>query len=480
MTVLEPVLAAIALAGAIPLLAGCYQFLLAGFDGVRRKPEPLPAGTEPRVAVVVPAWNEAAVIGRTIETLTGLDYPPDRLRVYVVDDASTDATPELVQAAERAHPGRVVHLRREKGGEGKAHTINHGLRTIRAEGWYQAVLIIDADVIFTERSLRKMVRHFADPGVGAVTAYIKEGSRPANWMNRFISYEYVNAQAGARRAQNVLGALACLAGGAQLLRREALEAIGGVIDTSSLAEDTFTTLNVQLSGRRVVFEPHAVVWAEEPRGIDGLWKQRLRWGRGNVQVTLRFRHIWLRRRRAGRLGSLGFALIWFSVFLMPVFMVSSSAALIALFVHDPDFSLGVFKALWFVNLATYLFITAMSFSLDPAVARTTWREGLLFPGLVSLAIMAYATIPGISAAWGSTAVLLFSYVWLTASMGAAWLARRVESVPGLRWASAPLLYLVGYGPLLCAITAAAYVKEARGAEMVWDKTEKVGNVGAAY
>ena len=43
----------------------------------------------------------------------------------------------------------MFHLRREQGGEGKAHTLNHGLRTIRAEGWYEAVLIIDADVIFT-------------------------------------------------------------------------------------------------------------------------------------------------------------------------------------------------------------------------------------------------------------------------------------------------------------------------------------------
>ena len=68
-------------------------------------------------------------------------------------------------------------------------------------------------------------------------------------MNRFISFEYIGAQAGARRAQNVLGAQACLAGGAQLLRRESLEAIGGEIDTSSLAEDTFTTFNVQLAGQ---------------------------------------------------------------------------------------------------------------------------------------------------------------------------------------------------------------------------------------
>ena len=89
------------------------------------------------------------MIGRTIDTLLALDYPPERLRVYVVDDASTDETPEVVLGKAAEHPGRVFHLRREHGGEGKAHTLNHGLREIRAEGWYEAVLIIDADVIFT-------------------------------------------------------------------------------------------------------------------------------------------------------------------------------------------------------------------------------------------------------------------------------------------------------------------------------------------
>ena len=271
----------------VPALPGCTASASARDGELER---------EPNVAVVVPAWNEALVIGRTIDTLMALDYPRRaaarlrRRRRQHRRDARRRA-----RRRPREYPGRVFHLRRAKGGEGKAHTLNHGLREIRAEGWYEAVLIIDADVIFTHRSLRRMVRHFADPGVGAVTAYIKEGSRPANFMNRFIAFEYVSAQAGARRAQNVLGAQACLAGGAQLIRRESLEAIGGEIDTSSLAEDTFTTFNVQLAGKRVVFEPHAIVWAEEPRDIAGLWKQRVRWGRGNVQVTLRYRRTWLRR-----------------------------------------------------------------------------------------------------------------------------------------------------------------------------------------
>ena len=139
-----------------------------------------------------------------------------------------------------------------------------------------------------------MTRHLADPRVGAVTAYIKEGSRPGNYLTRFIGYEYITAQAAARRGQNVLGAIACLAGGAQLHSRANLVALGGRIDTSSLAEDTFTTFETQLRGRRVVFEPHATCWAEEPDSIGGLWKQRLRWARGNVQVTLRYRRLWFR------------------------------------------------------------------------------------------------------------------------------------------------------------------------------------------
>ena len=112
----------------------------------------------------------------------------------------------------------------------------------------EALLITDADVIFEPAALRTMTRHLADPRVGAVTAYIKEGSRPGNYLTRFIGYEYVTAQAAARRGQNVLGAIACLAGGAQLHSRANLLALGGRIDTTSLAEDTFTTFETQLRG----------------------------------------------------------------------------------------------------------------------------------------------------------------------------------------------------------------------------------------
>jgi cellulose synthase/poly-beta-1,6-N-acetylglucosamine synthase-like glycosyltransferase len=486
-------LTAFVLVGVVPLLAALYQFLIIGLHGVRNHYDGV-ADVAPRCAIVVPAWNEGAVIGATIDRLVSLDYPPGAVRVYVVDDASTDETPGVVKAKMAEYPGMVVHVRREQGGQGKAHTLNAGLEQILAEDYAEAILIIDADVIFERDALRKMARHLADPEVGAVTAYIKEGSTPPNWMNRFIGFEYITAQAAARRSQNVMGAMACLAGGAQLHSRVSLESIGGRIDTSSLAEDTFTTFMTQRNGRRAVFEGNAIVWAEEPADITGLWKQRLRWARGNVQVTKRYRWVWFRRDRDRRLGGFGFGVLWFTIFLMPIFMICASTALVILYFSNFPLSWTLFHVLWITNAIVYLLVTLFSLSIDPQTARRTWFEGFLFPGVVSLAIIIYTCFPAVFTVYvrgGMEAIglspshsfvhvtILFVYVWLAASMLFAWLAKVLEHRGYLGLLSPALIYFGGYGPLLCAITFAAYVAEARHAEMKWDKTEKSGKVAVA-
>ena len=476
--------------GALPLVMGAWQFLLVGVHGFRNHLS-LSGDETPRTAVVVPAWNEAAVVGETIDRLAGMDYPPDALRVYVVDDASTDATPDVIQDRAARYPGRVFHVRRKKGGEGKAHTLNHGIGVILADDWCQALLIIDADVIFEDDALRKMTRHLADPKVGAVTAYIKEGTDRPNYVNRFVGFEYITAQAAARRSQNVLGVMACLAGGAQLHSRTNLEAIGGRIDTTSLAEDTFTTFETQLRGRKALFDPAATVWAEEPGALMALWKQRLRWGRGNLQVTIRYKRVWFRRWRAGPLGGISFGLQWFAILLMPVFLILGTISLIALYFLDRSLSLHAFRVLWIISGVTYVFVTAMSLAIDPYTAKRAWREGILFPGIVSLLIILAALIPQLFGEWIPSflhdigiatsaglreGVILFAYVWLSLSMLVAYLAKRAEESTRARWLAAPLLYIAGYGPFLCAVTFASYVYEARGAEMRWDKTEKTGKV----
>ena len=97
---------------------------------------------------MVPAWNEAPVLRFSIDRMMELDYPVERLRLCVIDDGSTDGTPELLAAKEAQYPGRVVGYRRENGGQGKAHTLNHGWTEVLEDDWAEAVMITDADVVF--------------------------------------------------------------------------------------------------------------------------------------------------------------------------------------------------------------------------------------------------------------------------------------------------------------------------------------------
>jgi cellulose synthase/poly-beta-1,6-N-acetylglucosamine synthase-like glycosyltransferase len=477
------------LLGMVPTVATLAQFLLVGLHGIRNH-YPKCADHTPRVAFILPAWNEADVLGASIDSLMTMDYPAGAWRLYIVDDASTDHTPEVMREKMAQYPGSVFHLRRAKGGQGKAHTLNHGIREILAETWAEAVMIMDADVLFEPLTLRRMTRHLADPEVGGVTAYVKEGSEPASLLSRFIAFEYITAQAAARRAQNVAGGIPCMAGGAQLHSRENLIAIGGAIDTSTLAEDTYTTIKTQLGGRLALFDPNAIVWAEEPDSVVALWKQRLRWGRGNLQITLAFRDLWFRPGRNAQFGNLAFGVLWFSIALMPVFMILGSAGLIGLFYLWPSWTPLAFSILWGITFISFLFQTLFAFAIDPQAAGRSWFAGIAFPGLLSLGIMLLAVLglrpfTGLAIHWPAPggwplgeiggeigAVVILG--WSALSTLAAWGVYRLDKAGAPKWLRNILLVLVGYGPLLCAISLGAIIGQLRSADLKWDKTIKSG------
>ena len=474
--------------GSIPLWVSLFQFSIVGLHAKNNHYTKSSAIT-PNVSAMVPAWNEVNVLNNTIESLMSMDYPKENLRIYIIDDASTDSTPELMKTKMLKYPKNVFHLRRENGGQGKAHTLNHGIRLTLKEEWSDAFLIMDADVLFESKTLLKMTRHFSDPSVGAVTAYIKEGSQPGRMLNRFIGFEYITAQAASRRAQNVLGFMACLAGGAQLHTRQNMLQIGGSIDTSSLAEDTFTTFKTQLAGNKAIFDGNAIVWAEEPDSIVGLWKQRLRWARGNLQITRHYKSLWGNKKIHHKLGGYTFMSIWFGILLMPIFMILAATGLVSLYFSDFPLSWVLFRAFWILNVIVYLFVTVFSLLIDSDSGRVTWKEGIVFPGFVSISIIILSFIPGcldylvkdalVSGSADSLtpqvqSVVLFMYAWLATSMLGAYAAYSFEKTKGLKWASRPLLLIAGYGPLLCAITFYSYIAEIQNKEMKWDKTEKTG------
>lgn len=479
-------MALLVLVAFLPVAAGLYQFVLTGLSFFQTHLEDARIHL-PRVSILIPCWNEDAVVGVTVDRLMSLNYPPERLRVYVIDDASSDETPRIAIRKAREYRDRVFHIRRVAGGEGKAHTLNYGLDVLWRNDWTEAVLIMDADVIYTDDSLVKMARHLADPTIGAVTAYIKEGSAQPNYVQRFITFEYITATGCSRRAQNVLGFLACLSGGAQLHSRENLLAIGGKIFSHTLAEDTFTTFRTQIQGRMAIFEPNAIVYAEEPDCLEGLWKQRVRWGRGNIQITSVFRKLWANQGAHMTLGSKSMALLWFSIFLMPLFQIGASVGLIALYFTDADLAWQVFRAFWIAAALVYIFVTLTAFTVDWESGKKSVAEGFLFPGLISLFLISNALFPAIGdylSHWLSldqapgvvAALTLFAYAWLSLGMAVSYAAKFVE-VRGHKRLAAVLLYAGGYGAFLCAVTFGSYIKEIRGAAMTWDKTVKTGKVG---
>src|SRR5262249_3192308 len=151
--------------------------------------------------------------------------------------------------------------------------------------------------------------------------------------------------------------------------------------------DTFTTFKTQLDGRRALFDGNAIVWAEEPDSLTSLWKQRVRWGRGNLQITSAFRKLWFNPVEHPVLGSIGFGILWFAVALMPIFMVVGSVGLVGLYYLWPPWGLTAFAISWSVTFVAYLFETLFCFVIDPAASRRCWFEGIAFPGLFSVAIM---------------------------------------------------------------------------------------------
>src|SRR5262249_43355963 len=133
-----------------------------------------PAASAPRRDVRVPiaAYTEGKGIARTLRAV--LDGGTAPLEVIVVDDGSTDATAEEVARVAALDP-RVRLLRQVNAG--KAAAMNRALAETRGE----VLVCLDADTVIAADAIGRLVRHFADPAVGAVAGKLKVGNQVKPW-----------------------------------------------------------------------------------------------------------------------------------------------------------------------------------------------------------------------------------------------------------------------------------------------------------
>jgi cellulose synthase/poly-beta-1,6-N-acetylglucosamine synthase-like glycosyltransferase/peptidoglycan/xylan/chitin deacetylase (PgdA/CDA1 family) len=258
----------------------------------------------PPVSIVVPAFNEAAVIERAVRSLASSSYP--ELEVFVVDDGSTDGTAELVEELEL--PG--VQVVRQANG-GKPSALNRGL----AMAAHEVVVMVDADTVFEPETLQRLVQPLADPKVGAVSGNTKVGNR-GGLLGTWQHIEYVMGFNLDRRLYDVLECMPTVPGAIGAFRRQALDEIGGISD-ATLAEDTDMTIALGRAGWRVVYAEDARAWTEAPSSLRALWRQRYRWCYGTLQAVWKHRAaLW--RPDEGRIGRRGLPYLFLFQIALPL------------------------------------------------------------------------------------------------------------------------------------------------------------------
>ena len=246
----------------------------------------------PSVSVLIAAFNERPVIGDTVRSVLANDYPG--LEVIVVDDGSTDGTGDEV--AQRFADDARVHLLRQPNG-GKASALNRAVDAARGE----VLVCFDADTQIAPDGIRLIVRHFADPGVGAVAGNVKVGNR-LNLLTRWQSIEYITSQNLDRRAYGLLNAITVVPGAVGAWRRSAVQAVGGYL-TDTMAEDMELTYRMRRAGWRIVADAETLGYTEAPATFRAFFRQRFRWAYGTLQC------LWKHRRATFRYGWFGWVAI---------------------------------------------------------------------------------------------------------------------------------------------------------------------------
>jgi cellulose synthase/poly-beta-1,6-N-acetylglucosamine synthase-like glycosyltransferase/peptidoglycan/xylan/chitin deacetylase (PgdA/CDA1 family)/spore germination protein YaaH len=259
-------------------------------DRLRRRKLPLEQ-FEPRVAVLIPGYNEEKVIVRTVRSVLKSDYP--NLRVIVIDDGSKDRTFEVAREAFASEiaEGRVTVLTKANGG--KAEALNFGIEHLD-EDFYVG---IDADTVIAPDAVSKLVRHFADPTIGAVAGNAKVGNRVNLWT-RWQALEYITSQNFERRALDLFGVVTVVPGAIGAWRTEGVRRAGGY-PVNTVAEDADLTMNLLEQGYRVIYEDRSLAFTEAPVDMRGLMKQRFRWSFGTLQAIFKHRGAFTRNKAMG-------------------------------------------------------------------------------------------------------------------------------------------------------------------------------------
>lgn len=272
----------------------------------------------PFVSILIPAHNEAKVIGRTVQSILNLDYDDDRYETIIINDNSKDNSNEILASIKENHPNKLIQIINTDsiiGGKGKSNALNIGLRHSRGE----FIVIYDADNTPEKHALRELVYSIKnDDRAGAVIGKFRCRNKNSNFLTKCINLEGLYFQWMAQAGRWNLFKLCTIPGTNYIIRRYILDKIGGW-DTKAITEDTEISFRIYLLGYHIRFCPYSTTWEQEPETLHVWFKQRNRWVKGNFYVMFKnYKYLFDKRAGSVRFDLLYYIAIYIAFFLAAV------------------------------------------------------------------------------------------------------------------------------------------------------------------
>lgn len=239
----------------------------------------------PSCTIMIPAHNEATVIGKTVEAMLNLQYPEDKLTIMVINDGSKDETASIVQQfASRSSQVVLFNVPQGEGGKGKSRALNLGLKQVQSE----IIAIYDADNTPDPKALHYLVAQLVShKQLGAVIGKFRTVNKNATLLTRFINIETLSFQSILQAGRWQMHNIATLPGTNFVIWTDLVRSLDGW-DEEALTEDSELSIRIYEKGYKIKFIPYAVTYEQEPQEWKVWLKQRMRWVRGNNYVISKF------------------------------------------------------------------------------------------------------------------------------------------------------------------------------------------------
>jgi cellulose synthase/poly-beta-1,6-N-acetylglucosamine synthase-like glycosyltransferase len=355
----------------------------------------------PKISVVIPAYNEEDSIESTVRSLYDQTLRPKN--VIVVDDCSTDGTPEICQRLKKELGDTFIYIRRERN-SGKASNISFVTKEF-VEQLGEITLINDSDTTPYRTCIERLVKNFAPDDVAAATPY-GYTTAPRNWIARTLHYG--NAWNNRifkfrKKAQYFRGGISVVCGACTAYRTKVLLQLP--IPQRTKTEDTDYTWILQENGYKVVYDETAQAYSRDLAKPTALLRQWFRWYSGTYQS------IFVHGRQLLRAKSLFWATVLpaivesvpysLGVFTLPIIIVINLAMPAA---HIPYFGMAYVKGFL---LADFLFTAIPTAIISPGYLLRLPHIYFYKYAASSLTLLAllktiYEGVTGQKHKWGST------------------------------------------------------------------------------